>query len=124
MLELLRTFANTFMSKIDKMYDYFGHYFVTIIVIFHVLYFAVIFGIISFNMAYLNTFNIFIHIMVCMFLIFRFNPLREKNHLKPHDSEIIFSSSLFLLLNLGVLEFIKKYLPEYAVKLGEHKSLI
>jgi len=114
----------TLMSKVDKLYDYFGQYFVTVIFTFHVIYFAVIFGIVSFNMAYLNTFNIVIHILVCLFLIFRFNPLREKNHLKPHDSDIIFSSSLFLLLNLGVLEFIKKYLPEYAVTLGHSKSLL
>jgi hypothetical protein len=75
-------------------------------------------------MAYLNTFNVGMHIMVCLFLIFRFNPLRERNHLKQHDSEIIFSSSLFLLLNLGILEIIRKYLPEYAVKLGSQKSIL
>jgi len=120
MSSVLRTLTN----KMDHLYDYFGHYFVTIIVVFHVIYFAVIFGIITFNMAYLNTFNVSMHIMVCIFLIFRFNPLRERNHLKQHDSEIIFSSSLFLLLNLGVLEIIRKYLPEYAVKLAGNKSII
>ena len=120
MWAILRTLTN----KIDDLYDYFGHYFVKIIVAFHVIYFAVIFGIISFNMSYLNTFNVAMHILVCLFLIFRFNPLRERNHLKQHDSEIIFSSSLFLLLNLGILEFIRKYLPKYAVRLGEQKSII
>ena len=64
----------------------------------------------------LNSFNIFIHIMVCSFLLFRFNPLREKNHLREIDSRIIFSSSLFLLLNMGVIEIIKKIMPNYLSK--------
>jgi hypothetical protein len=54
--------------------------------------------------------------MVCSFLLFRFNPLREKNHLREIDSRIIFSSSLFLLLNMGVIEIIKKIMPNYLSK--------
>ena len=111
-------------EDIDKMYEYFGHYFVKVILTFHILYFAVIFGIISINVGYLNAFNIFIHSLVCLFLIFRFNPLREKNRLKDHDSDIIFSSSLFLLLNLGVVEGIKKFFPNYDKDIKELKSLI
>lgn len=111
-------------NEIDSIYDYFGHYFVKTILIFHLIYIAVIFGIVSLDMSYLNTFNIFIHSLVCLFLIIRFNPLKEKNHLREHDSDIIFSSSLFLLLNMGIIEGIKKYLPNYSEKIKELKHLL
>ena len=120
----MNKWLSVLFNEIDKLYEYFGHYFVKVILIFHTLYFAVIFGIITINIAYLNSFNVFIHSLVCLFLIFRFNPLREKNRLKEHDSDIIFSSSLFLLLNLGVVEGIKRFFPNYDKDIKELKSLI
>jgi hypothetical protein len=115
---------NDLNRKIDTVYDYFGHYYLAIIFWFHVVYFAVIFGIVTIDIYLLNSFNIFIHTMVCIFLIARFNPLRDKNTLRPTDSQIIFSSSLFLLLNMSVIEFVKKYFPSLSSKLKDVKVIV
>lgn len=111
-------------TTIDKIYDYFGHYFVQILTIFHVVYFAAIFKIATFNIEYLNAFNIFIHIFICFVLILRFNPLRTKPQLKEYDTPIIFSSSLFLLLNMTLVEGIKQYMPNYLDHLKNLKKIV
>jgi hypothetical protein len=111
-------------SAIDNVYDYFGHYFVNIILVFHIAYFAVIFGIVSLNISYLNAFNVFIHTIVCLFLIIRFNPLRNKVRLREYDSPIIFSSSLFLLLNMTIIEALKKYIPNLSDKVNQIKKIV
>ena len=111
-------------DKIDKVYDFAGDYYLSIIFWFHIIYFAVIFGIVALDIALLNSFNVFIHTMVCIFLILRFNPLREKNRLRENDSRIIYSSSLFLLLNMGVIEFIRKFFPVYSQRISEVKVIL
>ena len=111
-------------SKIDIFYDYFGHYYLQILFWFHIIYFSVIFGIMTLDIHLLNSFNVFIHTMVCVILILRFNPLREKNRLRENDSHIIFSSSLFLLLNMGVIEVIRNFFPEYSKRIESVKSIL
>jgi hypothetical protein len=111
-------------DKIDKVYDYAGDYYLYIIFWFHLIYFSVIFGIMTLDIHLLNSFNIFIHTMVCVFLILRFNPLREKNRLRENDSRIIYSSSLFLLLNMGVVEIIRKFFPVYSQRIDDVKVLL
>ena len=110
---MFRSLINNF----DKVYDYFGEYYLHLLFWFHVTYFAVIFGIVTLDIHLLNSFNVFMHSLVCIFLILRFNPLRDKNKLRPNDSNIIFSSSLFLLLNMGIVEVIKNFFPDYLVNI-------
>lgn len=99
-------------NRFDKIYDYIGDYYLFILFWFHITYFSVIFGIVTLDIHLLNLFNIFIHTLICVFLIMRFNPFRDTNKLRPSDSSIIFSSSLFLLLNMGVIEVIHKFFPD------------
>ena len=120
MVKLIELVSN----RIDVFYDYFGHYYLYILFWFHIIYFSVIFGIVVLDIALLNKFNVFIHTMVCVILILRFNPLREKNRLRENDSHIIFSSSLFLLLNMGVVEIIRKFFPEYSKRIESIKSIL
>ena len=115
---------NDINHKFDKIYDYFGHYYITLLFWFHIIYFLVIFGIIALDIALLNSFNVIIHTIVCLFLIARFNPLREKNTLRSIDSKIIFSSSLFLLLNMTVIELIHKYFPSISSKIKGVKVIV
>jgi hypothetical protein len=117
---MFQTLSNNF----DKIYDYFGEYYLHILFWFHIIYFAVIFGIVTLDILLLNSFNIFVHSLVCVLLILRFNPLRDKNKLRPNDSHIIFSSSFFLLLNMGVVEIIKKYFPTQFEHINGAKTLL
>ena len=111
-------------NRIDIFYDYFGHYYLQLLFWFHIIYFSVIFGIMTLDIHLLNSFNVFIHSIVCLVLILRFNPLREKNRLRENDSHIIFSSSLFLLLNMGIVEIVRKFFPEYSKRIENIKSIL
>ena len=115
---------NDINNRFDKIYDYFGDYYLTTLFWFHIIYFLVVFGIITLDMALLNSFNVIIHTIVCLFLIARFNPLREKNTLRAIDSRIIFSSSLFLLLNMTVIELIHKYFPSISARIKGVKVIV
>jgi hypothetical protein len=79
-----------------------------LLVILNIIYFGTLFGIIVVNPTYINTFNICVHTFLCLFLIYRFNPLRKNIEVKQYDKVIIFSSAVFLLINLGVVEIVKK----------------
>jgi hypothetical protein len=39
--------------------------------------------------------------------MYRFNPLRKNVEIKHYDQIIIFSTAVFLLLNLGIIKIIK-----------------
>jgi len=96
-------------NKIENIIDKVGrHYY--ILIAFNLIYFASLAGIVFTNITYINYFNIGIHILLCLILMYRFNPLRKNIALKEYDQILIFSTSVFLLLNMGVAEFIKNYL--------------
>jgi hypothetical protein len=75
---------------------------------FNIIYFATLFGVIFINPTYINRFNICVHTLLCLFLIYRFNPLRKNIEINKYDQIIVFSSAVFLLLNLGIVEIVKK----------------
>jgi hypothetical protein len=114
----------TVNDMIEKTYDYFGNYYVTTILVFHILYFFTLWGIVALNVEWLDAFNVFIHSLICIFLMFRFNPYREKPKLKPHDSVIIFTSSFVLLLNMSLIEIIKNLFPKYADSVEKYAKII
>jgi hypothetical protein len=74
---------------------------------FNVIYFSALLGIVFFNQQYINTFKIAVHTLLCFFLLYRFRPWQKTVEIKHYDQVIIFSSAVFLLLNLGIVEFIK-----------------
>tara|TARA_B110000305_G_C18990194_1_gene425762 strand:- start:265 stop:612 length:348 start_codon:yes stop_codon:yes gene_type:complete len=51
---------------------------------------------------YINT---SIQLFVCLFLMLRYHPYREHKYYK-HDAGIIFGSASFLLINLGITEYL------------------
>jgi len=75
--------------------------------IFNIIYFGTLIGIIFLNTDYINTFNLIVHTLLCLFLMYRFNPLRKNVEIKHYDQIIIFSTAVFLLLNLGIIKIIK-----------------
>ena len=93
------------MSKIDSEYlfELFGRYYPYIIILIHVLYFSIFIGILSMNSLYIKSLNIFLQLLVSIFLLIRFHPFRE-HELKKYDSRIIFSCAIFLITNLLFVE--------------------
>jgi hypothetical protein len=97
---------NISFQSLDGLLQYFGRYYVYILTILQISYVLAFVGLNYINPVYLNSFNIFIQFFVCIFLLVRFHPYRE-HQLKPYDSKIIFSSALFLLVNLGFVEYFR-----------------
>lgn len=93
----------------DKFLDALVPYYIYSIISIHIIYIIIFIGIINLNGNYLNEFNIFIQLFVCLFLILRFNPFR-KPVFREHDAHVIFGSATFLLLNLGFVEIFKQKL--------------
>lgn len=87
-------------KAIDGLFDLFGNYYVNTIVLLHILYIFVFFGILYINPIYIKVLNTFIQLFIGVFLIWRFHPFRS-HELKQYDSKIIFGSGVFLLTNLG-----------------------
>jgi hypothetical protein len=100
-------FANL-EKKLDSKLDYFSHYYIYIIYFTYFLYTVLFVGIISINYEYLRLFSAFIQLFIGIFLVIRFNPFRNQYNqsFKEEDKRIIFSSGLFLLINLSSTELI------------------
>ena len=88
--------------------------FLGIMVLIHVAYVIVFFGIFYINPAYIAELSSFVQIAVSIFLIWRFNPFREWMSLKEprltnFDRMIIYSSATFLLVNVALTATITSF---------------
>ena len=103
----------TMLKYIDSIFDRFSKYYIYLINTTHLLNFGYLilfmgFNIILVNQSYLRTFNTIIQLLVCLFIMLRFNPRRNINVLKDNDKSIIFGSAVFLFVNLGVIEYLNR----------------
>ena len=92
----------------DKILDVFAHHYIYVIIFVYVLYISIFIGLLSVNPNYLRWFSSTMQLLIGLFLVIRFNPFRQAK-LRPGDSRIIYSSGLFLLINLGATEFFIKF---------------
>ena len=89
-------------------------YIITMLIL-HVLYILVFFGIYTVNPIYIDALNILIQTFIGVFLVVRFFPLR-KYVLRDFDGHIIFGAGSFLLTNLTFTEG-KKLYEQYKPKI-------
>ena len=68
-------------------------------------YIIILLGITLIAPQQLKLLSIIVHILICLFLIYKFNPFRQTVTIDKNDNTLIFSTAVFLLLNLGVTEF-------------------
>jgi hypothetical protein len=112
------TMLNIFKEKIGT-----GASFYLLLVFFNAVYFLTIFGIVYVDSSYLNSFNITVHSILCLFLIYRFNPMRKGIEITKYDQTIIFSISIFLLVNMGIIETLKSlYVDGTSLLVNDTKS--
>ena len=81
------------------------------------------FGIHILKNQILHDFNSTIQLLVCGLLIFKFHPFRE-HALKQSDSTLIFSSAMFLLFNLSIIEVLNRYTSKVGLDIVKNKELI
>lgn len=90
------------------------NWFYGIMILIHILYVIVFFGVFYINPEYIEGLTSMVQIVISVFLIWRFHPFREWMSLKEprlthFDRIIIYSSATFLLVNVGLKASITKY---------------
>ena len=101
---------NALFQKIDDLFEIIKKpFYIFLLALLHVLYIGTYFGIMRYNVKYIDYLNIGVQLFICLFLIIRFHPFRN-HHLKEFDANIIFGSAMYLLINLGLTEYVFHYL--------------
>lgn len=72
-------------------------------IILYTTYLLMGFGIYMINPAYLNILIDIFHIIVCLFLMVRFNPF-QRYVFRPYDNNIVFGTALLLLFNVLIFD--------------------
>jgi len=80
-----------------KLNLYQTYFFNSFIIISYVLIFISVIGLSITAPKYLATLDYYIRIYVCLFLIWRFNPLRKVDTFTDLDRKVAFSAGLFIL---------------------------
>ena len=86
-----------------------GPTYIVSLIIIHVIYFMAFFGLVYVNPDYIHELTTFIEVVICVFLMIRFNPFRDPK-ISSLDVKIIFSAAIFILTNIGVTDFLDVYL--------------
>jgi len=95
------------IEKLDYIINQAGKYYRIVPIILTILYGLLFVGVIYINPEYLQNFRTIMQLFVCLFLIYRFHPYKE-HVLKKYDAQIIFSSAIFLLVNITAVDIANK----------------
>ena len=96
------------LEKIGDVVDYAGKHYSYLSVALYTAYIVLFLGVVNFNPAYITDLKLLMQVVICVILIYRFNPFRT-HELKKYDANIIFSSAIFLLVNTGIAEVFERY---------------
>lgn len=96
------------LDKIDNIVDYAGKHYSYLSVALYSAYIVLFLGVVNFNPSYITELKLLMQVVICVVLIYRFNPFRT-HELKKYDANIIFSSAMFLLVNTGIAEVFERY---------------
>ena len=80
------------------------------ILLIHIAYIAIFFGVVLIDESYLRQMSTLVQLGVCVFLIWRFFPLRQLRELTKLDRSIIFYCATFLLMNVVAIEVYKTFI--------------
>ena len=58
---------------------------------------------------YLDSLDYYIRVYICLFLMWRFNPLREKYEFTDLDRKIAFSAGVFILTTTALNEYLENF---------------
>ena len=80
-------------------------------IIINVAFFLLIISILGFSQysqKYLDYLDYYVRIYICLFLIWRFNPLRSTYEITSLDIKIAFNSGVFLLTTTALNQYLKR----------------
>ena len=93
----------------NKIHKYHERFFDLIINFAFILLILTLFGISQTAPEYLAYLDYYIRIYICLFLIWRFNPLRDKFHFTSLDAKISFNAGLFILTSTALNKYLKLF---------------
>jgi hypothetical protein len=80
------------------------------IILIHLAYIAIFFGVIYVNERYIKNLSILVQLGVCLFIIYRFSPLRQLDRFTKLDQSVIFYCATFLLMNVVAIEVYESFI--------------
>jgi len=97
------------MISKSKIHEYQGIFFDFFIYLSYILIFISSIGIFQLDPKYLNSLEYYIRIYICLFLIWRFNPLRSKYEFTDLDRKIAFSAGAFILTTTALNKYLLQF---------------
>lgn len=102
--------SSNILQTLDFKYDWFSDYYVYAMVSLQVINVVMvlthkIFNRTFINPTYIKQYNTSLQAVVCVVLIIKFNPFRT-HIFRSNDARLITGSALFILINLGIGEYI------------------
>jgi hypothetical protein len=79
-------------------------------IVINLAFFLLLISILGFSQSaqkYLNYLDYYIRIYICLFLIWRFNPLRSSYEFTTLDAKIAFNGGIFLLTTTALNQYLK-----------------
>jgi hypothetical protein len=101
----------------NSIYNFQNVSFTLVIISFYILYAVSILGLSRNAPHYIQTLDYYVKIYVCLFLIYRFNPLRSRIKFTELDRKIAFSAGLFILTTSAISSIATQYLDKAKTKL-------
>ena len=75
----------------------------------YISYIFLFFGISYLLPSYIRTISNVLHILVCSFLIYKFNPLRSVQQITETDKNLIFFAAIFIIMSTSITEFAQSF---------------
>ena len=88
-------------------FSLFNHFYFWSILLIYFFYIAVFLGIFINVPYYIKELHFIVQIGLCLILMIRFHPFRDKYVLKPYDISFIFGTATFLFINVILVEIVK-----------------
>ena len=71
----------------------------------YVSYIFIFLGISYLLPTYIRSISNVLHVVICLFLIYKFNPLRSAQQITETDKNLIFFAALFIIMSTRITEF-------------------
>jgi hypothetical protein len=97
-------YMNSYQKR--KLNDFQEYFFNSFIIITYILLILSFLGLSDSAPKYLNTLDYYIRIYICLFLIWRFNPLRSNYEFTDLDRKIAFSAGAFILTTTALNQYL------------------
>jgi hypothetical protein len=92
-----------------KLHETQNNFFNLFIYISYILLFISALGISQTAPKYLDSMDYYIRIYICLFLMWRFNPLRDNYEFTDLDRKIAFSAGVFILTTTALNQYLEQF---------------